>query len=198
MRGRPLVARELGDPRARRRVLVVGCIHGDERAGIAVVRALRRAPRTGRADLWVIDSLNPDGAAAGTRQNARGVDLNRNFPFAWRRLGRRGDQQYSGPRPLSEPEARAAQDFLRRLDPQVTVWFHQPLGVVDESGGSVAIEQRFARRAGLPLRRLTRYPGSVASWQDHRPGTTAFVVELGPGRPAIAPVVRAVLALSRG
>lgn len=103
------------------------------------------------------------------------------------------------PRPLSEPEARAVRDFLRRLKPQVTVWFHQPLGLVDESGGTVAIERRFARTARLPLRRLERYPGSVAGWQDHRwPGTTAFVVELGPGRAPVGPVVRAVLGLSRG
>jgi protein MpaA len=73
----------------------------------------------------------------------------------------------------------------------VTIWFHQPLGVVDESGGSIAVERRFARTARLPLRRLTRYPGSAASWQDTRmPGTTAFVVELPSGRPSPAAVTR--------
>jgi protein MpaA len=61
----------------------------------------------------------------------------------------------------------------------VTVWFHQPVGVVDESGGSLHIEARFARLTGEPLRRLTRYPGSAASWQNASfPGSTAFVVEL--------------------
>ena len=64
----------------------------------------------------------------------------------------------------------------------MTIWFHQPLGVVDESGGSVGIERRFATLAGLPLRLLPRYPGSVTSWQnDTFPGTTAFVVELPAG-----------------
>jgi len=48
-----------------------------------------------------------------------------------------------------------------------------------------AVERRFARLAGLPRRRLTRYPGSAASWQDHRfPGTSAFVVELPGGPPS--------------
>jgi protein MpaA len=68
------------------------------------------------------------------------------------------------------------------LRPRLSIWFHQHLGLVDESGGSVAVERRFARAVGLPLRRLTRYPGSVVSWENHAfPGTTAFVVELGPG-----------------
>ncbi|MEK6252393.1 MAG: M14 family zinc carboxypeptidase [Actinomycetota bacterium] len=129
--------------------------------------------------------LNPDGVAAGTRQNANGVDINRNFPWHWRPLGTRGDLQYSGPRPLSEPETSIARSLILRVRPGVTIWFHQPLGVVDESGGSIAVERRFSRLVGLPLRRLTRYPGSAASWQNHRlRGTTAFVVELPPQSPS--------------
>src|SRR5213596_3394719 len=103
--GRPIEAVEVGN-RSGTRVLVVGCIHGNETAGIAIARALDRlAPPD--LDLWVVPDLNPDGVAAGTRQNAHGVDLNRNFPWRWRPMGVRGDL-YSGPRPLSEPEARAA------------------------------------------------------------------------------------------
>jgi hypothetical protein len=72
--------------------------------------------------------------------------------------------------------------------------------VVDESGGSVAIERRYARKVGLPLVRLTRYPGSVVTWENTvlPPGSTAFVVELPAGRLTAAAVerhARAVLAL---
>ena len=138
-----------------------------------------------------MDELNPDGVAAGTRQNARGVDLNRNFPWRWRAAGRRGDLQYSGPRVLSEPESRVASRLILGLRPRVTIWFHQPLRIVDESGGSVAVERRFARAVGLPLRRLPRYHGSASSWQNTRlPGTTAFVVELPPGPPTPAQAAR--------
>jgi murein tripeptide amidase MpaA len=38
-----------------------------------------------RIDLWTIRTVNPDGIRAGTRKNARGVDLNRNFRFRFRR-----------------------------------------------------------------------------------------------------------------
>jgi protein MpaA len=85
--------------------------------------------------------------------------------------------------------------LIRRIRPAVTVWFHQPVGVVDESGGAVAIEARFARLLGEPLRRLTRYPGSATSWQNSTfSGATAFVVEL-PAHPSPALAARAVRAL---
>jgi murein peptide amidase A len=83
---------------------------------------------------------------------------------------------------LSEPESRAASRLILTVRPRVTIWFHQPLGVTDQSGGDPRIERRFAALSGLPLRRLARYPGSAASWQNHRlPRTTAFVVELPAG-----------------
>ncbi len=181
--GRPVVAVTTGDPDARRKLLVVGCIHGDERAGIAIARRLESRAPPRNALLWVINDLNPDGAAANTRQNAHGVDLNRNFPWRWRRLGYPGGSEYSGHRPLSEPEARMARALILRVRPHITIWFHQPLGLVDESGGSARIERTFARLARLPLDRLRRYPGSAAGWQNHRLArSTAFVVELPPAK----------------
>ena len=126
-----------------------------------------------------------------TRQNARGIDLNRNVPLRWRALGRPGDQQYSGPHALSEPESRAADRLILRIRPRVTIWFHQPLGVTDQSGGDARMERRFAALSGLPLRRRARYPGSAASWQNHRlRATTAFVVELPRGPLAASDAAR--------
>jgi protein MpaA len=199
---RAIDAIEIGVPSAPSTVLVVGCVHGNEPAGIAIAHRLEGATPTAGVAVWIVPDLNPDGVAAGTRQNTDGVDLNRNFPWRWRPLGRRGDQQYAGPRPLSEPEARAAHRLILRLRPRIAIWFHQPLGLVDLSGGNAAIERQFARSVGLPLRRLARYPGSAVGWQNARQrGTTAFVVELPPGRlsrAAVARYARAVLALANG
>ena len=172
-------------------ILVFGAIHGNESAGIAVTRDLLADSATLDSNIWVVPDLNPDGVARNTRQNARGVDLNRNFPWRWQRAGPSWNFEYSGPRVLSEPESRFALALIARVHPAVTVWFHQPLGVVDESGGSLDVERRFARRVGLPLRRLRRYRGSAATWQNHRfPGATAFVVELPPGALGNADVER--------
>lgn len=179
VQGRPIVAIERGNPGSPV-VLVVGCIHGNESAGIRVVERLSRLPAPAGIDLWLVPDINPDGVHADTRGNAHGVDLNRNFPWHWRPLS---GPFYSGPRPLSEPESRLAAKLILRLRPRITIWFHQPLDVVDESGGVLTLERRFAQLAHLPLRRLTRFPGSVASWENARfPSTTAFVVELPPGQ----------------
>src|SRR5690348_8071446 len=76
VRGRPITARVLGSAQAPERVVVFGCVHGNETAGIRVARRLLAAGAPRDARLWVVPSLNPDGVAAGTRGNAHGVDLN--------------------------------------------------------------------------------------------------------------------------
>src|SRR6266480_8071798 len=114
--GRAIRAVETGDLDASQRALVVGCIHGDEPAGIAVANLLVHAAPPGGLDLWVVPVLNPDGVAAGTRGDARGVDLNRNFPWRWQRLH---GVFSSGSKPLSEPESRAAYRLITRVDPLV-------------------------------------------------------------------------------
>ena len=113
VQGRPITAVEFGDPTAERKLVVVGCIHGDEPAGIAIARQLEQLTPPAGTDVWVIENLNPDGVAASTRQNAGGVDLNRNFPYGWQPLESPGGLMYSGPGSLSEPESRLAVDFLK-------------------------------------------------------------------------------------
>jgi protein MpaA len=178
--GRPIRVFHEGDP-DEIRVLVVGCIHGDECAGVAIANRLLHGEPRWFLDLWVLKTLNPDGRAAGTRQNSRGVDLNRNFPFSWR-PGPHG-HYYPGRHPLSERESRIATRLIERIRPDVTIWFHQPLALVDRSGGDIRIQRRYARLVDLPLVQLGRLHGTATSWQNHTfRRSTAFVVELPGGR----------------
>jgi murein endopeptidase len=197
VRDRPIMAVRAGDVGSESKALVVGCIHGNECAGTAVTRILARSSPP--VDLWVVSNLNPDGFALGRRQNARGVDLNRNFPSEWRAGGRRWDAEYAGPRPLSEPETRAAARLIRRLRPSVTIWFHQPQALVRAWGQSRPAARQYARLAGMRFRAIRWPRGTAPNWQNHRfPGTSSFVVELpaGPLTPADANRhARAVLAL---
>jgi zinc carboxypeptidase/penicillin-insensitive murein endopeptidase len=173
--GRLLVAYRLGTPRLARRVLVVGSIHGDERAGMQITRRLIAGARIHGASLWVMPTLNPDGASAGTRRSARGIDLNRNFPAEWE------PREASGPRPLSEPETRAAVRLIRRIRPTVTIWFHQPQRIVRAWGRSTGVARRYAQLAGARFRAIRWPPGSASNWQNQRLGARSFVVELRPG-----------------
>lgn len=199
--GARIVARRLGHAGRGPRVLVIGAIHGNEPAGIAIVRRLEQDAQSRHIRLWVIDDLNPDGVRANTRGNAHGVDLNRNFPWRWRPGAPPGTTYYAGTRPLSEPESRFARRVILRLRPDITIWFHQFETAVDSSSGSTVIEDRFADRVALPLRRLARFPGSATTWQAHRfPKATAFVVELPRGAlkaRATRAYARAVLALAK-
>ena len=181
--GRPIAVTAAGDPQGRRKILVVGCIHGTECAGIAITRRLTATRRSLRSQLWLLHNLNPDGFALGRRQNARGVDLNRNFPAEWRRIGRRGDGEYSGRRPLSERETRIARSLIHRLRPHVTIWFHQPQAIVRAWGRSISDARRYARIAGVRFRQIRWPPGTAPNWQNRRfRGTASFVVELPAGR----------------
>jgi murein peptide amidase A len=196
VQGRPIVATRVGDPAAPVHVLVVGDVHGNEPAGEAIVARLKRERLSGVA-FWLVRTANPDGRAHDTRQNARGVDLNRNFPYRWA-PGALGTY-YPGPRAASEPETRALMTLVRRIRPQLAVYYHQHLGItVRERGGDVAVEREYARRTGLPLRSLPDYHGTAVSWEDRAvPGSTAFVVELRAGPADAALHARVVSALAR-
>src|SRR4051794_30902727 len=160
---------------AKPRVLVVGCIHGTECAGIRVARAV--------SGVRVIENLNSDGYRLRSRLNARGVDLNRNFSYGWRPIGRPGDLEHSGRAPFSEPETRRARRVIHAYRPDITIWFHQQAeALVRAWGASVPAAQRYARLTGLPFRRMPWMAGTAPNWQNHHfPGSASFVVELAPG-----------------
>jgi murein peptide amidase A len=200
VRGRPIVAWAFGPDRASRKVVVVGCIHGNECAGLAITSALRHARVPEGVQVWLVPEMNPDGTAADTRQNAHGVDLNRNFPYRWQPIS--DPTYYSGPHATSEPETRAATRLVSRIRPAVTVWYHQHMDLVDMAGGDRGVARRYAQIAGLRPTCLTFLSGEETAWSNHRfPGTTSFVVELpvGPVLPdALARHLRAVRAIELG
>lgn len=175
--GRPIVSVRSGPVNAAAKVLVVGSVHGNEAAGMRITQRLLALGAPPGVELLIVPTLNPDGLDARTRGNAHGVDLNRNFPFDWQPLS---GGEYSGRGPLSEPEARTAHRFILRTKPDVTIWFHQPFGLIDRPEGNPFAAHRFADLIGLPLVRLPgRYPGSISRWQNHRfPRDAAFVAEL--------------------
>jgi len=134
---------------------------------------MRASPRPD-TQLLLVRDVNPDGLAHRERANAHGVDLNRNSPEHW---------AGAGARPWSEPEARAIRDLILREEPTLSIYYHQPFGLVDvPEGAHPQAARRYAELTGLPLRRLSRRPGSISRWQNVRiRAGSAFVVELAAG-----------------
>ena len=86
----------------------------------------------------------------------------------------------------------------------MTVWYHQPFGLVDrpETGGD-AISRAYSRVSGLRFSPLAPRPGSMSRWENVRvrPGSS-IVVELPRRARCSAAAARrhaaAVLALAGG
>jgi protein MpaA len=205
---RAITAAQVGDPAGNRMVLVVGVTHGDERAGLRIVRALkreasRRADALAGTQLWAIATVNPDGLRAHTRKNAHGVDLNRNFPYRWRGDVPHWSGYYPGPGPASEPETRAVMEFVRWIQPDLSIWYHQPWGAVLACRGSPRVAVEYAKLVGMATSCRGRgLRGTAISWETHVvPGSEAFVVELPPGKitgRSASRQARAVLAVAEG
>src|SRR5436189_6420194 len=62
--------------------LIIGGMHGDEFATVSLLEDFPAEPL--EYSVAVMPVANPDGVMRGTRYNARGVDMNRNFGFNWR------------------------------------------------------------------------------------------------------------------
>src|SRR5680860_159697 len=180
VKGRAIHAWRVGNPNARRTVVALAAIHGDETAPRQILQRLRDGAPVKGIDLWLIPTYNPDGVARGTRKNARGVDLNRNFPRAWRDLD---GQVESGSGPASEPETRAMMRFLKRIKPRFVVSFHQPLHGIDTHGRK---DRWFARRLAdnlhLPRKEFAcgnTCHGTFTQWFNHRFAGVTVTVEYG-------------------
>jgi hypothetical protein len=215
----PQAGRE-GRPGAR--VLVSAGIHGPEYVGAAVVLSLleradadpelRRLRQ--RAELWAIPCLNPDGYArvwqregvgrlSELRPNARGVDLNRNFPLpaGRRRLAlpgagstRPGAATYVGEGPLSEPETAALARLLGQHAFVASTNGHSFMGRlipahVEDLPSALAYRdlcrafgraQRRARYGRLASRHFDTFTGEMEDFQHHHLGTWAVCVETFP------------------
>jgi protein MpaA len=182
--GRPIFAERFGTPGGRR-ALVIGAIHGDEDDGVEIIDELRSKPVPDGVELWLVESMNPDGQANRVRHNGNAVDLNRNFPYKWGPIGEPGNSQYAGVGPASEPETQALVNFISQLQPDIAIWYHQDLFVVNPASGREGrVRARYAELSGLPMGQITggTYTGIAATWARTELSAhdgVAFIVELG-------------------
>jgi len=192
--GRPIIADRMGTPGGRV-VLLIGMIHGDETKGALITQLLRTMPTPVGVDLWLIDTMNPDGFAAGTRGNANGVDLNRNFETGWNYIPpSTTNRQYSGEKPADQPETQAIEAFIREVRPMVGLWYHQDANTISLGGARKEIPTAYGLLVGLepgtvPCSQLcTGTAGTFANGAV--PGSTNFLVELPGSNQVDATMIR--------
>lgn len=212
--GRPLLAYDFGGP-GDRVVLLTGLIHGVELiGGLALWSTAQVILEAGLPTrLVVVPMVNPDGVAANLeaqakgrwrvqRANARGVDLNRNFPivtprrplhpFAGSRF--RWSAHYRGEAELSEPETQAVAQLAERLRPWLAFGFHSFGNLLlypyahtrrphPRTAEYQAIGQAFLSAQARPYKLMPAhglYPivGDLDDWLDQRFSTLAFTVEV--------------------
>lgn len=152
--------------RPRPGAILFGAIHGDEPLGVHCLIELAReliAQPPGR-ETWIVPALNLDGLAAGTKNNANDVDLNRNFAAAnW---SAEHDVGYApGAAPESEPETAALAALIEQSGAERLIALHSPFRVVNWDGSGRALAEAMAERCGYPVSDDIGYPtpGSFGS-----------------------------------
>lgn len=204
--GRVIEARSFGESGPC--VLVLAGLHGDEPEGVRLAEELmRRLAALGdealRGRVVVVPRVNPDGLAAGTRKNARGVDVNRNFATADFGRGEAGDpagRYYAGPAPTSEPETCAILGLVARHQPIMIVTLHAPLACVNYDGPAGEQAAALAAAAGLTLEPDLGYatPGSLGTYFGDERDIPVITVELAPGENDWDRLTEALVALVAG
>jgi protein MpaA len=164
---RPIVAKVWNEG-AGRPALVFAAIHGDERTAGTLGEMLsarwRDDPgKLGGNAVILIPVMNPDGYELNTRENARGVDLNRNFPEGWKTDDKKNRD--SGAGPLSEPESAILAGLVERENPARIISIHACLkceGVNNFDGPALELAREMARINGYP---------AEEEWHKETPGS---------------------------
>jgi hypothetical protein len=156
----------------KKKILVFSLIHGDELPAGDIIRYwLERLSSLEKArnDWRVIPILNPDGLKMKSRVNARGVDLNRNFPTRdwqeqahalWKKLNQ-NPRRYPGNYANSEPETQCAINHIEEYDPNLIISIHTPIGVLDFDGPKLSHKLPYPY---LPWKSLGHFPGSLGRY----------------------------------
>lgn len=160
-----------------RHVMVICGIHGDERAAAALAERFGRVAVPTDMHLTIVPHLNPDGWAAGTRNNANDIDLNRNFP--WRFFDPAGGIEAN-----SEPETQAITRTIIDERPDLTIWVHQPLAYAVSMPNTPGWwSELWASTVGLDHRDLVLVGGGGESWSAQEARCRSMLIE---GRPNMA------------
>jgi len=159
---------------------ILATIHGDEPAGTKLVyklsEYLHEKPNLlqGRKVI-LLPVANPDGMAHKTRENIRGIDLNRNF-FTKNRVNNTNHGVFA----LSEPESQIIEKLIRKYEPNRIISIHQPFACIDYDGPGKELANMLAELTDLPVEKLGARSGSLGSFTGVDLGIPTITLELKP------------------
>lgn len=161
-------------------ILIIGVFHGDEPQGEFLIRKFIETKKTPcKNRMLIIPCLNPDGKALGTRQNANGVDLNRNFPTKNRKM-LENKHYFCGISAASEVETRFMIDILERYKPDFILSLHAPYRVVNYDGEAKIYAEKLSEITGYPVEEDIGYetPGSFGTYAGKERDIPIITLEL--------------------
>lgn len=178
----PLVAKVFGEGTTR--ILVIGGFHGNERETVVLTQALAKSYETEDVPegltIAFVTALNPDGYKASTRVNARGVDINRNFPSeSWRKEYNKA-RYFPGVAPATEPETKALISLIETFKPDLIISIHAPLACVNWDGPAEEYATDLAKLMSYSLCEDVGYqtPGSLGSFAGRDKNIAVVTAEL--------------------
>ena len=167
-------------------MLFFGGIHGNEKGTVELLKEFADTviaePNllASSKKLVVVPLINPDGYFDNIyRDNANGVNLNRNFPTTnW--IQYPDAETFAGSKPFSENESLTIKAIVEECDPSLMIAFHSQGGVVSPEAGSesVALAEWYIARTGYFYYNDWDYPGTATGWFTESTGNPSLTIEI--------------------
>ena len=171
---------EINNQNYDKTILIIGVFHGEEPQGEYLINEyLKKDLSKIKNRLLIVPCLNPDGKALNKRQNANGVDLNRNFPTRnWKVTENK--EYFGGNKPESEIETKFITEILNDYKIDAILTIHAPFKIVNYDGPAKELAEKISEITHYPVQADIGYPtpGSFGNYAGIERNIPTITLEL--------------------